>query len=279
MTETYAPSNGDIDAAPGHDEQQAAPRDPEPEYSHLNIRIEQIPKVISDAICQVQTHVDAITKDNENDHGGYNYASVDQVYASLTLKLGQVGLAIIPIEAAPMKILQLQGKNGPQKWARFLFGFIYSVGDVTWYCPYNTETLLVQVTGPQSFGAAKSYASKAHYRALFKIPTGDLDLDEIPQEESEEEAGKRLAKKPARKKKVEVYDEDKSADIGKTFFAFFCDDKSIRKGLDSKTLDEWVANNGAELDKLQEHDKEAVRLAFAAKPGQRVLIKKREAKA
>jgi hypothetical protein len=39
----------------------------------------------------------------------------------------------------------------------------------------------LQITGPQSFQAAQSYNEKAFLRSLFKIPTGDMDLDALPE--------------------------------------------------------------------------------------------------
>jgi len=38
----------------------------------------------------------------------------------------------------------------------------------------------MQILGPQSYMAAQSYCEKAFLRSLFKIPTGDLDLDQLP---------------------------------------------------------------------------------------------------
>jgi len=44
----------------------------------------------------------------------------------------------------------------------------------------------MQILGPQSYMAAQSYCEKAFLRSLFKIPTGDLDLDQLPSDEPTE---------------------------------------------------------------------------------------------
>jgi hypothetical protein len=41
----------------------------------------------------------------------------------------------------------------------------------------------MQVLGPQTHMAAQSYAEKTFLRSLFKLPTGDLDLDQLPTDE------------------------------------------------------------------------------------------------
>ncbi len=53
--------------------------------------------------------------------------------------------------------------------------------------------------------AAQSYAEKAYLRSLFKIPTGDMDLDSMPQADNEDDmvalsrGGKRKSSSAAKK--------------------------------------------------------------------------------
>ena len=58
----------------------------------------------------------------------------------------------------------------------------------TWSDANARRTLFIQVTGAQTFQAAQSYAEKSYLRSLFKLPTGDMDLDGMPQADNEEDA-------------------------------------------------------------------------------------------
>lgn len=148
--------------------------------------VEDIPGSIVKAICSVQASIDAVSKSQRNAHGGYNFASTDDIYAALTRKLGEVGLAIMPLELQH-EIVRLENKEGKTvQWLRAEFGFVLATEDATWAHPSAKRSLFIQITGPQTHQAAQSYAEKAFLRSLFKIPTGDIDLDSMPQSATEE---------------------------------------------------------------------------------------------
>lgn len=145
-----------------------------------------IPSEIVKAICKVQSGMQAVKRDGKNQHGGYQFASTDAVYAALTLKLAEVGLSILCLEEE-IEIKRMEGKDGKTvQWGRFVYSFILATENASWSDPRWRRTLYLQITGPQSFMAAQSYAEKALLRSLFKIPTGDMDLDSMPQAETEE---------------------------------------------------------------------------------------------
>ncbi len=146
-----------------------------------------IPSDIVKAICLVQSGMKSVQRDGKNSHGGYQFASTDAVYAALTLKLAEVGLSILCLEEEVPEIKRIEGKDGKTvQWGRFVFSFILATEQATWSDPRWKRTLYLQITGPQSFMAAQSYAEKALLRSLFKIATGDIDLDAMPQAETEE---------------------------------------------------------------------------------------------
>lgn len=149
--------------------------------------IRVIPGEIVKAICRVQSGMAAVKRDGKNMHGNYQFASTDAVYAALTLKLAEVGLSILCLEEEVPEIKRVEGKDGKTvQWGHFVFSFILATENATWSDPRWRRTLYLQITGPQSFMAAQSYAEKALLRSLFKIPTGDIDLDAMPQAETEE---------------------------------------------------------------------------------------------
>lgn len=147
---------------------------------------EPIPAPIVAAICKIQATLAAVAKSNTNSHGGYKYASADDIYAALAHKMGEVGLVVVTLEES-CDIKRLEGKEGKTaQWAHLEFSFLLATADATWTDKRLRRTLYILVTGPQTFQAAQSYAEKAFLRSLFKIPTGDMDLDAMPQSESEE---------------------------------------------------------------------------------------------
>jgi len=144
-----------------------------------------IPSSIVQAICQIMVTVDAVKKSQRNQHGGYNFASTDDIYAAVTRKMGEVGLVMLSLEdRCEIKRVEKDGKTS--QWAHMEFSFVLATTADTWSDARAKRTLYIQVTGPQTFQAAQSYVEKAYLRSLLKLPTGDMDLDSMPQADDEE---------------------------------------------------------------------------------------------
>jgi hypothetical protein len=147
---------------------------------------------IVQAICKVQMGMEAVKKDSYNQHGGYKFSSTDAVYAELTKRLADGGLVIICLEDEEPRIERVESvdKGGQPKtsqWGRFVFSFVLATVEATWTDKSCRRTLMIQITGPQTFMAAQSYAEKAFLRSLFKLPTGDMDLDSMAQADTIED--------------------------------------------------------------------------------------------
>lgn len=159
--------------------------------------ITPIPPSIVKRVCQVQATIPSVEKTEFNKHGGYKFASTDNIYAVVTRKLGEVGLMIYPLELTPTQetitkvdVLDRDGTKTGEKTVtklRFHFGYMLATEEASWFDPRSSRTIIVAHTGPQTFNAAESYCQKAYLRALLKIPTGDQDLDSMPQAETEED--------------------------------------------------------------------------------------------
>ena len=147
--------------------------------------VQDIPGSIVSAICKVQASLDAVSKSQRNGHGGYLFASTDDIYAALTRKMGDVGLTILGLEL-DHEIVRVEKEGKTAQWLKASYGFVLATEDATWTHPDAKRSLFIQITGPQSHQAAHSYAEKAFLRSLFKLPTGDMDLDSMPQSETEE---------------------------------------------------------------------------------------------
>lgn len=142
--------------------------------------IEPIPGSIVKALAAIQATVDAVRKSQKNQHGGYMYASVDDIYAAISRKMGEVGLTVLSLEdECGVERIERDGKT--VQWLRAVYSFVLATEEATWTDPRFRRTIFVQVTGAQTFQAAQSYCEKQFLRSLFKLPTGDMDLDSMPQ--------------------------------------------------------------------------------------------------
>jgi len=146
-----------------------------------------IPSSIVVAICQIQATLEAVKKSNRNQHGNYMFASTDDIYAALTRKMGEVGLLCLVLEEKDVEIVRVEKDGKTSQWGKFVFAFVLATKEATWTDPRNRRSLFIQITGPQTFQAANSYAEKSYLKSLFKLPTGDMDLDQMPQGDTEED--------------------------------------------------------------------------------------------
>ena len=152
----------------------------------VDSRVTPIPASIVRAICAIKSTVEAVKKTQKNPHGGYMFSSTDDVYAAISRKMGDVGLLCLAMEEES-KLERIERDGKVSQWLRVVYSFVWATETDTWTDPRARRTLCVQVTGPQTFQAAQSFAEKSYYRSTFKIPSGDMDLDSMPQADNEDE--------------------------------------------------------------------------------------------
>lgn len=159
-----------------------------------------IPPKVASAISAVMKAVPKLGKDDKNQHGGYNFASIDVFLAVVGRLCADAGLVIAQDEDS-FEIVQGTDKNGkPQPWLRvsYRFTLAHSSGETWEHSPVRSIMVLASM-GPQAFGAAQSYALKQFERSLFQIATGDgEDADNHAQSNlPNARGGKQQEKKPA----------------------------------------------------------------------------------
>jgi len=209
------------------------------------------------AICAIMTSVDAVAKSNRNSHGGYNYSSTDDIYAAVTRKMGEVGLVCL-VQEDLCEIKRVESTDPKTKepkisqWARLEFSFILATEQGTWSDPKARRSLFIQVTGPQTFQSAQSYAEKAYLRSLFKLPTGDMDLDSMAQSDDEysqvalnNRAPRKSSAEGKRDGSVKLFNEIR-AEIAKAISA------EHLQHVKETRADEWAALPGRWSDTLDE---------------------------
>lgn len=136
-----------------------------------------MPPKLAAAIAAVMGRVKTLAKDEQNKHGGFKFASVDDFYEAVRPLMAEAGLVIVSneIECAT---LQTQAKSGAQTWLKMTYEFILAhTSGETWAVHPKRHILINSSMGSQAFGAAQSYADKNFLRALFRIATGEIDAD------------------------------------------------------------------------------------------------------
>lgn len=160
------------------------------------VAVTPIPASIVRAISKIKSTVEALKKSQRNQHGGYMFSSTDDLYAALARKMGDVELICMALEEkCEIKRIELTTKDGPKtsQWANIEYSFVWATPDDTWTDLKAKRSIYIQVTGPQTFQAAQSFIEKAYLRSTFKLPSGDMDLDSMPQAETEEDQNDILA--------------------------------------------------------------------------------------
>ena len=145
--------------------------------------LKKCPKVIAEAMAQVQSKISKLENDARNEFSNYKYSSIDAYYDFVRPLLVTAGLLIIPNEN--------HAEISPDgKTIKVIFDFIlmHSSGEV-WEVPIR-RTVYIENRGAQACGAALSYADKFIMRTLFKISTGEVDLSNSIAEEEVEKTAK-----------------------------------------------------------------------------------------
>lgn len=144
------------------------------------------PKEIASAIIAVKKQVKQLGSDEKNDHGGYRYVSVDKFYERIGPMMAEAGLALLIDETeTEVRVTETTDRSGtirrtPWLFAQYSLAFMHEGGETS--APMR-RSLAMPITGPQSYGAAQSYVEKQFLRQVFKIPTGEKDADETPQDQ------------------------------------------------------------------------------------------------
>ena len=238
-------------------------------------RPDEIPASIVRAICAIKSRVDAVKKSQYNKHGGYNYASTDDIYASLCRKMGEVGLVSIPLELRNDRVtidVPDKDRNGgfqydedkkmimkKSHWLDAEVGFMLATAEASWFDPRSKRSEFIQYTGPQSGQALVSFAEKAFLRSLFKLPTGDMDVDSLPQADTVED--QIALAQPVKKKSsagAKKDGTDKTFNEIKAAIVEATGQREILKDLRSRNAEAWASMPRAWLEILDNEYEDAI---------------------
>lgn len=153
--------------------------------------MEPMPKEIAGAVVLVMRAVGKLVRDGRNQHGGYKYASTDAFFEAINPACAEAGLIVKPrVLHSEIVIQEVWDKDSksmkPKRMLSATYGFmlIHESG-ATWTDPDERRPIMLDYTGPQSYGASESYAAKTYMRSLFIVATGDKDADAQEQHSAE----------------------------------------------------------------------------------------------
>ena len=126
------------------------------------------------AVSAVMAEVHSLKKAEWNNHGSYNYVSVDSFKDLVRPLMAKHGLSLA-VSETEFELVPIQGKNGVTMNAK-----------ITYSCQLRHEsgaedepeyaTIVLPLTGAQTAGAAKSYVIKEYLKGRFLVSTGDKDV-------------------------------------------------------------------------------------------------------
>jgi hypothetical protein len=129
-----------------------------------------IPVEIAKAIGEIMTQIKSLPKGERNDHGHYDFASIDDFLAAVGPLCSAAGLIVYQDEDAVDLI-----DRGGKAWLKVTYAFrLGHVSGILYDRPAR-RTVFQAITGPQTTGSCQSYALKQYLRSMFLIPTGDRD--------------------------------------------------------------------------------------------------------
>ncbi len=206
---------------------------------------EPIPAAVAKAICMVMADVPKLGKGEKNQHGNYNFASIDDFLEAVRPLCAKHGLIIIQDEEA------FEMKEG---WLvmTFRFTLAHSSGETWAHRP--TRTIMVSAKmGSQAFGAAQSYALKQYMRSLFQIATGEKgnDADEHPPADLPDQPKKVKTEEPKQSAAAKFADQCISKmDAMETLAEIVVFLRTI--GLYDENEGDWIVEDSTKLAKLRD---------------------------
>lgn len=138
----------------------------------MNHQTNECPKVIANALAEVQSKIKTIGFDSNNEFAKYKYVSIDKYYEVVRPLLVDAGIMIIPDEEDSSV-----SEDRKLYKTRIRFTILHKDG-AYWDFPIR-RTVILPYTGAQSCGSALSYAEKFCMRTLFKMTTGEEDADAL----------------------------------------------------------------------------------------------------
>lgn len=133
----------------------------------------QFPKQIAEAIVKVMGEVKTLARDGRNEHGRYNFASVDAFYDLIRPLCADAGIFFL-VDEIDSEVTVVEAGSRSTNYLRLVYSIVIAHKSGETSDPVRREVMVV-ASGPQAYAAAQSFVTKYFMRNLFQIPTGEAD--------------------------------------------------------------------------------------------------------
>lgn len=136
-----------------------------------------MPPEIAKAVVAVMGKVKKLEKSARNDFADYTFTTIDDFMEEVRGKCHEAGLFFLQDEVG-MQVRETTSRGKSRSYAEITYSFTLAHACGAVYDHPTYRTVVLDANGPQTFGAAQSYALKQFLRSLFLMATGDgEDLD------------------------------------------------------------------------------------------------------
>lgn len=194
---------------------------------------------ICHAIAAVMAGLPKLDKAARNQHGGYNFASVDDFFEAVQPQMAKAGLVVTSDE----QDFEVIGE-GKDAWLKMRFAFVAHAGGAE-YGPLMRTAMVRASMGSQALGAAQSYAEKQFLRSLFKMATGEgagIDADSHPAADLPQQ---RQTRQHVQLRGI-IKTKTALANAAKQFMA------EVNNAADTDALDAWMDVNKPLIDQIKD---------------------------
>ncbi len=228
--------------------------------------LRSMPPEIASGVIEVMLGVSEIERSQRNEHDNYNFASTDDYYNLVRPLMANAGIGMVTLEGPTELMTVVTTKNGYEnkaavQVAEHQFLLIHKSG-VIWTHEKLKRTVRMRYMGAQGLTASQSYAEKGMLRSLFKISTGEADLDSEAQEKELSEAKTKSEVAERRKRKdagqisvgrlYQLTDPDTGAVISGNADEQIAFVRGAVDRLPPKYKKKWFEENEAELRDMQQ---------------------------
>lgn len=130
---------------------------------------------IAEAVRTVRKTIKKLVHDEQNQHGGYSYVSIDTYYQQVIPVASEAGLVWRTRETT-WELVEGMGRTKDRTYVKARFAFdLFCAGATA--LDYMHATVMSPLEGAQTTGQLFSYADKVLMRSAFGIATGERDAD------------------------------------------------------------------------------------------------------
>ena len=145
------------------------------------VRLPPMPPEIAAAVVKVMSGIKRLEKEGTNTFQRYKYTSVDQFFEAVGPLMAEAQIFTLVLESSMEvdrreTIDERSGQPKVSMWMIATYDIYLYHATGTFFGPI-LRSIQVPASGAQSYASAMSFIEKYFLRSLFKIPTGDAEID------------------------------------------------------------------------------------------------------